>query len=368
MSIVQSHIERNSSTAPAIKPERTDLARPRVVVRPYRSDDESQVLDLFALCLPCWRRCPDRQALFLWKHFENPFGPSHVLVVENVEGKVLGTVALMPWRLTYRNEGLACVRTVDMVTHPAYQRMGVASSFWMAAFEHLKRAKVALAFHTPNRRSVSFSRKGGRPVWTLQPRFTILNPFRVLPAALRYSTGRTSERDPAGVFRTPALAVSELLERRSAVDELLAHDARRSAGQLRTDYSAVYLAWRYASHPSLRYYALSVESAAGLDGCAIFRVDFWKGLRRIVLQDVFLRRCEGAIAVALRRQLRRQLDADLVHYHGSRKCPSELLLAQPSFPTPKRMNFTVGVYRRELSDEAVQPMNWSLSLGDLQEI
>lgn len=376
MSLVQFHSQSELQPAPCgelAQPgeqARQAPARSKCVVRLYRTEDEPQVLDLLALCLPRWARSPDRAAQsratqWRWKHFDNPFGASHVLVAVSDEGTVVGAVALMPWRLRYRDQVLACARTVDMVTHPAYRGQGVASSFWPASRQHLVQANVALTFHTPNRRSILFARKGGRPVWTLQPRVNVLKPFRALSRALRHRAGKARPAaDPAAVFRTTPATVSELLERRAAVAELLVHDARQSDGQLRTDRSVEYLAWRYASNPALRYYAVCAESQGRIDGVAIFRVDTWTGISRVVLQDVLLRRCDHEVIAALRRQLMAHVDPDLIHHYQSQ---SRLLLGRPGLPAT-RFNFTVGVYQHEFDAVATRPSNWDLTLGDLQEI
>jgi len=94
------------------------------------------VLDLLGLTLgvgPAGRRPAE---FFRWKHLENPFGPSLMLVAE-ADGRLVGLRAFMRWRFAAGDRQLRAVRAVDTATHPDYQGMGVFSRLTRAALDAL---------------------------------------------------------------------------------------------------------------------------------------------------------------------------------------------------------------------------------------
>lgn len=54
---------------------------------------------------------------FKWKHFENPFGDSIVLKVENNENKIIATISLLQQKYYFRNKTYIALQAVDGVIH-----------------------------------------------------------------------------------------------------------------------------------------------------------------------------------------------------------------------------------------------------------
>src|SRR5918994_5166036 len=97
-----------------------------VTIRPFSVGDEANVLELLGLTLgggPAGRRPAE---FFRWKHADNPFGPSFMLLAE-ADGRVVGLRAFMRWRFIVDGRELSAVRAVDTATHPEYQGIGVFS-------------------------------------------------------------------------------------------------------------------------------------------------------------------------------------------------------------------------------------------------
>ena len=121
-----------------------------VTIRPYQAEDLEPVLDLMRLALgetPVLQRTP---ALFAWKHIENPFGPS-IMLIAKAAGTVAGFRAFMRWELTTpTGRTVKCVRAVDTATHPEYQRRGIFRRLTLDAIEVAKADGVELVFNTPN--------------------------------------------------------------------------------------------------------------------------------------------------------------------------------------------------------------------------
>jgi hypothetical protein len=77
----------------------TTGSRARIDIRPFEDDDEPAVLALLDSALegsPTGRWSPD---FFRWKHLDNPFGRSFVLVAVAGE-RIVGLRAFMRWRWT----------------------------------------------------------------------------------------------------------------------------------------------------------------------------------------------------------------------------------------------------------------------------
>ncbi len=70
-------------------------------IRPYAAEDEPAVIALLVGALgegPSGHRTPD---FFRWKHLENPFGESLLLVAE-LDGEIVGLRAFLRWGFTRR--------------------------------------------------------------------------------------------------------------------------------------------------------------------------------------------------------------------------------------------------------------------------
>jgi predicted N-acetyltransferase YhbS len=90
-------------------------------------DDESEVLALLDAALGAGPAGARPVAFFRWKHFENPFGPSFMLVAEADE-QVVGLRAFMRWEFVAEGRRFRAVRAVDTATHPDYQGRGIFSA------------------------------------------------------------------------------------------------------------------------------------------------------------------------------------------------------------------------------------------------
>jgi GNAT superfamily N-acetyltransferase len=137
-----------------------------MTIRPYGDQDERSVLDLLTASLgpgPMGRRTAD---LFRWKHLENPFGRSVMLVAEET-GRIVGLRAFMRWRFRAGSTSIRAVRAVDTATHPHHQGRGIFLRLTSDALA-LLRGDTDLVFNTPNDKSgPGYLKLGWRPVGRL---------------------------------------------------------------------------------------------------------------------------------------------------------------------------------------------------------
>jgi predicted N-acetyltransferase YhbS len=228
-----------------------------VSVRPYKPTDLPAVLELLRSALgesDVNRRSPD---LFSWKHIDNPFGPSIMLVAEDGAG-IVGFRAFMRWELsTVDGAPIRCLRPVDTATHPRAQRRGIFRRLTNEAVEIARLEGVDLIFNTPNPMSKAGYLTMG---WAEVGRVGVL---------LRTKRGLLRGRK-MGVPSVPGSF------------EWSDHPITDRAGLgLRTPRTTNYLGWRFR-HPFAGY-----RVAGTPDGLAVLRPNLRRGRRELVVSDLF---------------------------------------------------------------------------------
>jgi GNAT superfamily N-acetyltransferase len=185
-------------------------------------------------------------AFFAWKHLDNPFGPSIMLVAE-VDDRIVGFRAFMRWRLEIGGRAVDAGRPVDTVTDPDLRRQGVFSALTRAAIERLEAFGIEMLFNTPNDQSLpGYLKMGWTPLGRATRTLLIGGPMVVGRAMLTRVTG-------AGV-REPAAADPRNGAAPGAWDALATALRARAAGGVAVAKSPAYLRWRYADHPWFRYF------------------------------------------------------------------------------------------------------------------
>jgi GNAT superfamily N-acetyltransferase len=255
-----------------------------VTVRPFEDADLDEVLDVMRLSLgesAVLRRTPD---LFAWKHFDNPFGRSIILVAES-GGAIVGLRAFMRWELvTARGERLRCVRAVDTATHPDHQRRGIFRTLTLAAVEHARDDGVDMVFNTPNPRSGAGYLTMG---WLEVGRLGVMAAPGLRRPGARAAAG---ELPDGGTWVADARPLGGGLPGGRPLGAV----ADRPAAGLRTPRTAEYLAWRFSGHPTAGY--LAVDSGAST---AVVRPNVRGRWKELVLSDVYGPRPAGAIRAAV---------------------------------------------------------------------
>ncbi len=92
---------------------------------------------------------PKTEEYFIWKHFNNPFGPSKILLAKE-KNKIIGIRAFMYWKWVKKNQEILSVRAVDTATSPDYQGKGIFKTLTMQAVNECREEGVELVFNSPN--------------------------------------------------------------------------------------------------------------------------------------------------------------------------------------------------------------------------
>ena len=92
------------------------------------------------------------EEVWRYKHIDNPFGKSLVLVAEE-EGEIVGVRAFMRWKWQKGEKIYSAFRAVDTATHPNHQGKGIFKKLTLKALEIGKERGDHFVFNTPNTQS-----------------------------------------------------------------------------------------------------------------------------------------------------------------------------------------------------------------------
>jgi GNAT superfamily N-acetyltransferase len=284
-------------------------------IRPYVAADEPAVLELLVGALgegPSGRRTPE---FFRWKHLENPFGESLLLVAE-LDGEIVGLRAFLRWEFTVGDRSLRAVRAVDTATREDHRGKGIFSTLTNAAIAEL-RTDTDLVFNTPNSSSrPGYLKMGWREVGRVPVWIKVKKPIS-FARGVRSATSVTDrpEREITVTAPFAADSLGDDADLRSFLDEL-----ENPAERLATPYSSEYLAWRYARAP-LGYRAVVARTAGRIDGIAIFRVRPRGVLWETTIAELLVRPSDKRAAADLIDRVAASADVDHLTCHFSAGSP-----------------------------------------------
>lgn len=98
------------------------------------------------------RDLPISENIWRYKHLDNPFGNSFVLLAIE-EGQVVGVRAFMKWLWQNGTDTYSALRAVDTATHPSHQGKGIFKRLTLKAVEICNKKGDNFIFNTPNDQS-----------------------------------------------------------------------------------------------------------------------------------------------------------------------------------------------------------------------
>jgi len=339
------------------------------IIRLYRPEDEEEGLSLLATCLSTSANLWRSPEVWRWKHYQNPFGPSYVLIAQADTGAVVGLRALMRWRLSVHSETISAMRPVDTATHPHYRRIGIFGNLIRHVLQQLQAEDPCLLFNTPNSLSLSgYLKMGWSSLGPLHPQVKIVNLPRSLPRFALSAIGRRLGKPlETGSVSTNLPPVHDLLKQ-SSVENLLQQNAQWNCHRLRTKQSLAYLRWRYEEHPSLPYHTLWEEDRGQMGGCLVVRPHLRDGVRGLVIDELLLAKPDTALAAELIHEAVRLSSADfLVAYFSPASFQSDVLRRNGFRRDLRRkINLVVRTLGQPLARDPRRIDSWGLSMGDLE--
>ncbi|MEM8939338.1 MAG: GNAT family N-acetyltransferase [Bacteroidota bacterium] len=227
-----------------------------MIFREAQAYDIPSIVELLRLSLG-ESLMPKTEAYWRWKHVDNHFGSSKVLLaVDNEE--LVGVRAFMHWNWEQDGKVFRSVRAVDTATHPRYQGKGIFTKLTLSLLETCHQDGIDFVFNTPNSKSLpGYIKMGWQEVGRMPVKVSLKRPFSVIVNKLRgaQSTGFMEIND-----------VSFLLS-----DALTKYKGEFVNGHensnISTTYSGKFIRWRYMQIPIIKYYG-----HADSDALIVFRL------------------------------------------------------------------------------------------------
>ncbi|MDX1718625.1 MAG: GNAT family N-acetyltransferase [Salegentibacter mishustinae] len=284
---------------------------------------------------------PLSEEIWNFKHVENPFGKSLVLIaVENDE--IIGVRAFMRWELYKEGKKYNCFRAVDTATHPKHQGKGVFKKLTLKAVEIAKEQKDDFIFNFPNEKSRPGYlkmgwKKAGELEVALKPSFTSFWKFYKNP--INYSVEyKVSPKD----LDKLCYKWNKKIENRNG---------------LYTKKSHQYLEWRFEKNPLLQYEVLATKDFY-LSGCLKNR----KGIKELRITECIYWNIDSL------KEVKKGINRWACKFGVQFISFSPKLLTMLSYKgqigpilTVKDLNL-----RSDEKDSFLEIKNWQYSLGDLE--
>lgn len=328
-------------------------------IRPATPEDKPAIIELMKQSLG-ETMIPKSEGLWNWKHEQNPFGPSYVLLAEEAD-TLIGLRAFMQWRWLWQGQEYKAIRAVDTATHPAHQGKGIFKKLTLQQLEACKADGVHFVFNTPNDKSKPGYLKMG---WVEQGKMPLKFALHQ-PLSLVYAKFFDKQR-----FAGLPIDPTPFQEWQPQISELV-KNYKVDSTHLTTITSPAYIQWRYATNPLFRYNYFTDHKTFLL----ISRVknhSFTKELRLvdfIVLDPAAHKRNINKQIKSMIKDYCRENKVNLISFSGKQyQMYAEyfswmgLLPVKPLGPiiTLKDVNMN------ERFPELMKVDNWSYSLGDME--
>lgn len=287
---------------------------------------------------------PVSEEIWNYKHIDNPFGKSIVLLAEE-EGKLAGVRAFMRWKWQKKEKIYSCLRAVDTATHPNFRGRGIFKQLTLKAVEIAKAEGDHFVFNTPNDQSRPGYLKMG---WEQAGEIRVgLKPaigsfWKIWKNGEQYSFSGDLQLTGA----------ESLLEEWS--------NTLVKSNEFFTPKSAEYLVWRYTKNP-LQKYQIHFENDLFIAGCIRKK----KGLKELRIVELISSE-KSLIYNKINRILKtwsNQFGVQVISYS-----PKLFEFNKPALKgafgpilTVRELNLLPG--ERELPFNI---NNWSYALGDLE--
>jgi GNAT superfamily N-acetyltransferase len=278
---------------------------------------------------------PKSAAFWKWKHIDNPFGQSPVLLAVEHD-QIIGVRAFMRWEWRKGQEVLKAVRAVDTATHPDHQGKGIFKKLTLALLEECKTEGVHFVFNTPNEQSRPGYLKMG---WS---------SLGKLPVSVTPVLSFPSEKQSSGIEFSALDA--------KAIDQLLSTLVQN---KLHTNYSYAYLNWRYAQNPNASYKALA--SFDRFPYIVMYRIKKTRFGNEMRVTDFF---CEPGALKHAKKSIWQTAKTERAIAISMRTSGQHPFLIHPGFTIGPRVTV-----RNLIIDDFANQINfthWHPSLGDLE--
>jgi len=341
-----------------------------LTIRPGTPEDVPRIVELLRISLG-EGKIPRQGAYWRWKHVDNPFGESPVLLAES-EGQLAGLRAFMRWNWRVGKHFARSVRAVDTATHPDWQGKGIFTRLTKALLDQMTDEGVHFVFNTPNEKSrPGYLKMGWRQVGRMDLLIRPVHPLRLGRALF---TGRADSRGepPEAPDPSPskALPLAKILTSRGFGEFLAKVGEGSLEGRMETVKTVEYLRWRYHAIPEFNYSVVGDFDEQG-GAAVVFRYKTVRGLRELRICEFLLDHSTASIsrATSLLSHLLKDGGSDYISAMAAPGDATRAVLIRCGFIPAFRLGPILTV--RPLNAlpacrDATRRDTWRFSIGDLE--
>lgn len=326
-----------------------------MVIRHSNPTDLPQIIDLMKSSLG-ESLIPKSEPLWIWKHEQNPFGKSFVLVAEE-NGRLIGLRAFMQWQWKWQGKPYRTIRAVDTATHPAHQGKGIFKKLTLQLLDECKHSGIDFVFNTPNDQSrPGYLKMGWQQQGRMPMKIKLTNILKITERKLFHRSEPTTSNDP-----TPKP------DWQRALQLLSNHSFEPSTSFLETRTSTEYIQWRYANNPLFNYTFFTDYK----NYLATARIKLQGKFRELRITDYF-RLTEDSRPLDLSKQVKlfcRENDLHFISFSGNQFLHHQrdfrwmgMIPVKPLGPIVTLRNINMNGNFENLLDTK----NWNYSIGDLE--
>lgn len=211
-----------------------------MLIRKPISADINNIIELIQLSLG-ETKIKKSQENWNYKHVDNPFGVSPVLLAEE-NNKLVGVRAFMCWTWQIKEDSFISYRAVDTSTHPDFQGRGIFNKLTLSALDLIGEEGSCFVFNTPNDKSrPGYLKMGWKAIGKIK--VSIVPTFFYLFLMIFF------KKDSKEIGKT------DLQKLCDEHNQLL-----KAKNKYFTPKSIAYLKWRYENNPLQDYIIVSNSS------------------------------------------------------------------------------------------------------------
>lgn len=327
----------------------------------FRFAEESDIPEILALLRSGLGESiiPKTEIYWRWKHFENPFGSSIVLLALQNDNLV-GIRTFMRWRWKAGSEFVEAVRGVDTVVKPEFQGQGHFGRLTQNLLQYCQKRGYHFLFSTPNQNSKrAYKRLKWDHVGKLPVSIKLVKPISVIRNVI--SNHKNGEIHLEGKY-----SVANYLNH-PEFSSLISHSATLRTNYITTAHSLETLRWRYAKVPVGRYFSIGVEEKGSLKGVCFFRFKTTRAGTELRVTDLFLE--EWHYLETLKERLQEVVGSQDIDYVTSGSFETSGILGGGGLTIKMKMIGPTVMARNIILPDLktlANFKNWKPSLGDLE--
>jgi GNAT superfamily N-acetyltransferase len=287
---------------------------------------------------------PRTEEFWRWKHLDNPFGSSPVLLAFDGD-KLIGLRAFMRWNWQKGSRIYRCLRAVDTATHPDYRGRGLFRTLTLQLIKAMKEEDYDFIFNTPNEKSRPGYLKMG---WKEAGRIPILIHLGNIKGIWGQQTLPPAPPADYQLHRVNWQKLQFLLDTSEAL----------FPEKLQTPLSAQFWKWRYMDVPEIHYFGGLFEAKGWV--WMVGRIKTTMGKRELRLVEL-----SGTDDALAERCLQNLVDHYQPAFISRSSLQSGVILNKFGIKFDFGPKFVLR-HINSLPEELLNLNHWSPSLGDFE--